>query len=142
MRDYFGVVVLDEDDEPVPDVPLEADEPVPEPLDEPLMLPLVPLELEELGELMLPEDELGFDDELLDEGDELDVSVLDEELEDAGGVGGVVTVVLLLLEAGGVAGVTVVVLSLRSQPATPIPSARASALVNKILDFMGTPFKF
>ena len=61
---------------------------------------------------------------------------VDDELEDAGGVDGV-TVVLLLLEAGGVAGETVVVLSLRSQPATLIPSATASALANKILELMG-----
>ena len=146
---YLPVVLLD-DDEPVPDVPEDDDEPVPDPL----MLPLVPeplmLPLDE--PLMLP-DEPGDDDELLeddgddelglelldDDGDELEVSfdVVDDELEDAGGVAGGVTVVLLLLDAGGVAGATVVVLSLRSQPATLIPSATASALANKILELMG-----
>ena len=141
---YLGVVVDDEDDEPVPDVPLDDELPVPLVL--PLMLPLVPL-LDDApleGPLIEPDELLGVvDDELDDDGVLLlEVSVDDDEELEAGGVAGVVTVVLLLLLAGGVDGVTVVVFSsLRSHPAMT-PRATASALTNKILDFMGTPFMF
>jgi hypothetical protein len=90
---------------------------------------------------MLPDEPLGVvDEELLDGVDE--VSLLVDELDVAGGVAGVVDVVLLLLLEGA-GGVTVVVRSsLRSQPATPMPSAMASVLANNSLDFMGTPFRF
>lgn len=130
--------MVDEDDAaPVPDVPLDAELPVPE---------LGIEDDDELdGLLMLPDELLGADDELdEDDGVLLDVSVVDEEeLDVAGGVAGGVTVVLLLLLAGGVAGTTVVVFSsLRSHADTLSPIATASALANKVLDFMGTPFKF
>ena len=147
---YFEVVLLD--DEPVPDVPLDDEDPVPEPLvlplvPEPLMLPLdgVLDDEEPVPEpLMLPVELLGLVlDELLDDGVLLDVSVLvDEELDEAGGVTGVVAVVVLLLLLEGAGGVTVVVRSsFFSQPATPIPTATASALATKMLDFIENSFQ-
>ncbi len=127
-------------------VVLEVDEPVP---DEGAVVVVLELELLgalELGALMLPDelDGLVLDDELL-LGVELvvvSVVVVDED----GGNGGVVVVVELVVElgvddeAGGVT--TVVRSSLRSQAASPVDNAMASALVTRIFDCMGTPFVF
>lgn len=138
--------------------------PVPLELDELLPVPAVPLVLPALGLLMLPVPPalgllmlpvpavLPVEPLVLADPDELvsgvvgledDVAggvVVELEDDEAGGVGGVLLVVLLLLVVPD-GGATTVVLSLRSHPATPAASARAKALVNNILDFMGNSFR-
>jgi hypothetical protein len=106
--------------------------------------------------VLVPEEDVSLD--VLDDGEDellelgvllllelgvlLDVSVLEDDEEVDGAVDGVLVVELLLLVLGvDDGGVTVVDLSsLFSQPATPMASARAHMLDNKMLDFMRTPF--
>ncbi len=144
-RAYFVVVLLDV--EPVPEV-LDAPEvPDGDVLDDEDVSPEVDGAV--LDELSVPDgvvdDELPVVGALIELEPVVDglvvllVSVLvDEELDDDGGVDGVELVLELELD-GGVT--TVLLVSFRSQPASPIASATASALDNMILDFMGNSFQ-
>lgn len=112
------------------DVPPEGDVLDELPVDGPLM-ELEPV-LEGLDELLVS---VLVVDELDDDGVEGVVVVVDE-LDEAGGVAGVVVDDELVVPPGGV----MTVLSLRSHAETPRANATATALDNKILDFMGNSF--